>query len=145
MVLEAIEEAMDVDGLTPWDRGRLADLHDRAAWHIGQQTKVPEEWLREGAVNPARALRDALDAQSAFTDPLESAYLPGGTMELSRFGVNWLVCRCLARSYRTVESVAAATDADLLAVHRVGPVRLEQIRAAVAKHQTTPALHEARG
>jgi hypothetical protein len=38
MVLAAIEGAIDIDGLHAWDRGRLAELHATAGWHVGLAT-----------------------------------------------------------------------------------------------------------
>src|SRR4051794_37819527 len=92
MVLTAIENAMDVDDLRSFDRGRLAELHERAAWHIG----VP-------------AL--AVPFSEAVSD-YDAARTPGGVYDLGRFGVDAETLAVLLHrgGLRRVEDVERRTD-----------------------------------
>jgi hypothetical protein len=118
VVLSAIDAAMDVDGLGPFDRGRLAELHERAAWHIG----VPALEV------PVAATPSGCDAVRA----------PGGLYELGRFGVDADTLAVLAYrgGIRRVEDVERRTDGELLGIQRIGPKRLASIRAAVRRYRS---------
>ena len=118
MVLTAIEAAMDIDGLQHFDRGRLAELHERAAWHIGMPASaVPVESTQGDAVRA-----------------------PGGVYELGRFGVDADTLAVLAHrgGIRRVEDVERSTDDELLGIQRIGPKRLAAIRAAVGRYRNRP-------
>ena len=115
MVLNAIEAAMDIDGLHSFDRGRLAELHDRAAWHIGM---------------PACAV----PGESTDGDAARAA---GGVYELARFGVDADTLAVLAYrgGIRRVEDIERSPDDELLRIQRIGPKRLAAIRAAVRRYR----------
>ena len=118
MVLTAIEAAMDIEGLQHFDRGRLAELHERAAWHIGM---------------PASAVPvDATD--------VDAARAPGGVYDLGRFGVDADTLAVLAYrgGVRRIEDVERSSDDDLLGIQRIGPKRLAAIRAAVERYRDGP-------
>jgi hypothetical protein len=69
VVLDAIEQAIDVSGLQLFDRGRLAAMHERAAWHIGiGKLVIPADWS-------ASSHRDVIVGSGAVN-------------ELGRFGVD---------------------------------------------------------
>ena len=115
IVLTAIEAAMDVEGLLHFDRGRLAELHERAAWHIG----VPASAVPVGSAED------------------DDARAPGGVYELGRFGVDADTLAVLAYrgGIRRVEDVERSTDDELLRIQRIGPKRLAAIRAAVGRYR----------
>ena len=120
MVLTAIEAAMDIDGLQHFDRGRLAELHERAAWHVGMPASaVPVESTEDDA---ARA--------------------PGGVYDLGRFGVDADTLAVLAYrgGIRRVEDIERRTDNELLGIRRIGPKRLAAIRAAVGRYRGRPDI-----
>ena len=118
IVLTAIEDAMDVDGLQHFDRGRLAELHERAAWHIGVQASAVPVGSAEG----------------------DAARAPGGVYDLGRFGVDADTLSVLAYrgGIRRVEDVERRTDDELLSIQRIGPKRLAAIRAAVGRYRDRP-------
>lgn len=117
MVLVAIESAMDVRGLGCLHRGRLAALHERAAWHSGLPGLT------------------AWTAGAAPTD-LDVIRAPGGIYELGKFGVDADTLAVLAYrgAIRSVEDVQRRTDDELLAIFRIGPKRLAAIRRAVERY-----------
>ena len=120
MVLTAIEAAMDVDGVQGFDRGRLAELHERAAWHIG----VPASAVPVGSAEG------------------DAARAPGGVYDLGRFGVDADTLSVLAYrgGIRSVEDVERSTDDELLRIQRIGPKRLAAIRAAVRRYKSQPRV-----
>ena len=120
MVLTAIEAAMDIDGLQSFDRGRLAELHERAAWHIG----VPSSAVPVGSAEG------------------DAARAPGGVYDLGRFGVDADTLAVLAYrgGIRSVEDVERSTDDELLGIQRIGPKRLAAIRAAVRRYKSQPRV-----
>jgi hypothetical protein len=120
MVLNAIEAAMDIEGLQSFDRGRLAELHERAAWHIG----VPASAIPVGSAEG------------------DAARAPGGVYDLGRFGVDADTLSVLAYrgGIRRVEDVERSTDDELLSIQRIGPKRLAAIRAAVGRYRERPEL-----
>jgi hypothetical protein len=119
IVLSAIDAAMDVDGLGPYDRGRLAELHERAAWHIGVPALV---------IPLARATPSACGAVRE----------PGGVYELGQFGVDADTLAVLAYrgGIRRVDDIEGRTDGELLGIQRIGPKRLASIRAAVRRYRS---------
>jgi hypothetical protein len=122
IVLTAIEAAMDIDGVQSFDRGRLADLHERAAWHIGM---------------PACAV----PVGSADGDAARAA---GGVYELARFGVDADTLAVLAYrgGIRRVKDVERSTDDELLGILRIGPKRLAAIRVAVRRYRNRPDVDD---
>ena len=121
IVLAAIEDAIGVDGLRPFDRGKLAELHEHAAGHIG----IPALYAAA-----AGALHDHDDVRA-----------PGGVYELGRFGVDADTLAVLAYrgGIRRVEDVERRTDGELMGIQRIGPKRLAAIRDAVKRYRGTPA------
>jgi hypothetical protein len=120
-VLGAIESAMDVDGLGHFDRASLAELYERAAWHIGVPAlAIPGEWA--GAMN------------------WDLARAPGGIYELGRFGVDADTLAVLAHHGRIlpIDDVKRHTDAELLGIRRIGPKRPTAIRDAVKRCRAQP-------
>ena len=117
MVLTAIEVAMDIEGLQHFDRGRLAELHERAAWHIGMPASVV----------PVEATN------------VDGARAAGGVYELGRFGVDPDTLAVLAYrgGIRRVEDVERRSDGELLSIQRIGPKRLATIRDAVKRYRGT--------
>jgi hypothetical protein len=116
VVLDAIEEAMDVEGLSPFDRGRLAMFHEVAAWYVGAGLVMPDDW-----------------SACRYTGEF-AAVGPGGVLELEAFGSTlWRA------GFGRIADVAAASDEDLLAIRGVGPKRLPLIRAAVERYFERPA------
>ena len=115
MVLTAIEAAMDIDGLQHFDRGRLAELHERAAWHIGMPASAVPVESTEG----------------------DAARAPGGVYDLGQFGVdaNTLAVLAYRGGIRRVEDVERSTDDELLGIRRIGPKRLAAIRAAIGRYR----------
>ena len=124
-VLRAIEIALDVEGLRSFDRGRLAELHERASWHVGVQA-----W--------------AAPVSEASSD-CGSARAPGGVYDLGRFGIDAETLGALLHrgGLRCVEDVERRTDGELLAIHRIGPKRLAMIRAAVNRYRSGKDSHHA--
>jgi hypothetical protein len=117
IVLDAIEEALDVDGLQHFDRAKLSELHERAAWHIGvEQVVIPTTWA----------------AQSDW----EIMSAPGGVHHLADFGLDSGTLAVLAYGSRLlrIEDVERRTDADLLRIRRIGPKRLRAIREAIKRY-----------
>ena len=122
MVLAAIEEAMDVDGLQLFDRGQLAEIHDKAAWHVGSSKLViPLEWL---TYSPQGAM-------ARWT----TAHGPGGIIELCEFGMDNPSFRVLRDAgHCLVSNVVALGDEELLRVQGIGPVRWRSILLAIEAH-----------
>ena len=107
---------MDVRGLGCLHRGRLAELHERAARDSG---------VAGLAVPTAGAARTDLDAIRA----------PGGIYEPGTFGVDADTLAVLAyrEAIRSVEDVQRRTDDELLGIFRTGRKRLAAIRPAVER------------
>jgi hypothetical protein len=49
IVMEAVEEASDVEDLQPWAKAKLAEMHNEAAQQIGEEIARPDD-----AVTPER-------------------------------------------------------------------------------------------
>jgi hypothetical protein len=117
VVLDAIEQAIDVSGLQLFDRGRLAALHERAAWHIGiGKLVIPADWS-------ASSRRDVIVGSGAVN-------------ELGPFGVDAQTLAALTYDARLVEieQIERRTDAELLRIPRIGPKRLQAIREAIERY-----------
>lgn len=130
MVLAAIEAAIDVEGLQPFDRGALAELHAHAAWYTGAS----------GMTIPPTP------------SPTRHPHAPsvdGDVSELARHGVDATTLAVLIYTARLrhIEQLERQSDADLLSVHRIGPARLNAIRAALKRYRDetrAPANHPSR-
>lgn len=99
VVLDAIEQAIDVDGLQPFDRERLAALHERAAWHIGiAKLIIPVDCS-------ASSCRDVIVGS-------------GAVAELGAFDVDAQTLAALTYEARLVEieEIERRTDAELLRI-----------------------------
>jgi hypothetical protein len=110
VVLDAIEQAIDIDALQPFDRARLAAMHERAAWHIGiAKLVIPTDWS-------AASRRDVIVGS-------------GAVKELGPFGVDAQTLAALTYDARLVEieMIERRTDAELLRIPRIGPKRLQAI------------------
>ena len=155
IVLEAIEEAMDVEGLSLWDRGRLAELHSQAGWYIGRpQLTVPDEWTPRPLAEASAAaawLRPAPGASAATRARLATlsaradiAYRAGGTVTLVECGLNADLASKLAFRYKlaTIAEIEQLSDTELLSLDGIGAKRLAMIRAAVTqwRAQTTTVV-----
>jgi hypothetical protein len=118
MILHTITEAIDVDGLQPFDRGKLAELHERAAWHIGApKLVIPPDWI------------------SASTSKNISG--PGALDELRHLGLDSATLSVLTYTARLhhIDDVERRSDAELLQLHRIGPKRLHTIRSAIKRYR----------
>jgi hypothetical protein len=122
IVLHAIERAIDIDDLAPYDRGVLAELHAHAGRQIG---------LRPPAMPITRMPGKPLDGVRAT----------GNVFELGRFGVTADVLGLLAyrAGIRRVADLERRTDDVLLGIDRIGPKRLAAIRLAVRRYKETAA------
>lgn len=145
-VLAAIEEAMDVPGLAPTDRGKLAELYEAAQPYAGERVIHPAdasgergqllESLRKIGGMPTEAERGAWREAQGIADG------PGGLHELRPLlgKGRYRVCAVLRdHDILTVAQVAAASDAELLSMRGIGPVALRDLREAVATHQALQA------
>lgn len=122
VVLDAIEQAIDIDGLQPFDRERLAALHERAAWHIGiAKLIIPVDWS-------ASSCRDVIVGS-------------GAVAELGAFGVDAQTLAALTYEAQLVEieEIERRTDAELLRIPRIGPKRLQAIRNAIKHFRASTA------
>ena len=122
IVLHAIETAIDVDDLQPYDRGVLADLHA----HAGRQI---------GVYGPG------VPITGVPGKPLEGVRAPGSVFELGRFGVTADALALLASraGIRHVADVERRTDDEPRGIDRIGPKRLAAIRFAVRQYRATAA------
>jgi hypothetical protein len=127
LVLAAIEEAMDVAELLPFDRAKLAELHEQAAWHIGEK---------------------ALRVPTAWEPPSDHAIASGplGTYRLRDFGVDGDAAFALVYTGNLlrVGEVEEASDEQLMRLGGIGPRRLRRIRDAVT-HFNSALVDEATG
>jgi hypothetical protein len=116
IVLDAIEDAMDVDGLRAFDRGALAELHERAGWYIGMKPLSPPTHDEP----PTGALYNGPDQVSI----------------LFRFGVTSDVHFALAGAGLVrVGDVEDAIDDELLRICGIGPKRVAMIRRAIRRYR----------
>jgi hypothetical protein len=114
MVLASIQDAIDLDGLQPVDRGQLVELHERVAWRMGAPTiAIPPDWI------------------SAPTWEITNA--PGGLRDLCGLGVDADTLAVLTYTARLlrIEDIEQRSDAQLLQIPRIGPKRLRAIRSAI--------------
>lgn len=127
MVLDAIEDAMEVEGLSLWDRGRLAELHEKAAWHVGQPTlRVPTEWEAPPATRQGEAGDDDVQV-------------------LANFGLDQVLCANLVYRHKLgdrIIDIERRTDDELLDVGGIGPKRLNAIRLAIARWRAATTTAE---
>ncbi len=116
LVLEAIEVAIDVEGLQSFDRGSLALFHERASRRIGAEI---------------------LGVPAAWEPPTEHAIVSGplGVRRLREFGVDSSAVGGLIYVARLLQigDVEQATDEELLRIRGLGPRRLRQIRRGIER------------
>jgi hypothetical protein len=131
-VLEAIEEAMDVSGLSPEDRAALATLHDSAAVHTSRRRINPSDFTPRrvnAAVIPhgygSRPWEDQ-EALLASADSIKQLDLPPRYLNpLLRYG--------LCTVSELVELMARG-ECELMVIPRIGYSARLAIRAAVEKY-----------
>lgn len=146
-VLDAVREAMDVPGLPPADRAALARIYETAEPFAGRNV------IRPPASGPRRrrTLPELLKSvQGGHEVEVDGAALgqrieqdaaivegPGGIQELvPHLGARHVqIYHLLYRAgVLTVDEVRRMSDADLLKLDRIGPVRLSALRAALAAY-----------
>jgi hypothetical protein len=125
---------MDVPGLAPADRAKLAELYEAAQPFAGERVIRPHD-----ASDERRQARDSLRRRYEPTEADRKAAAPGGVRELIPLSKGGY--RLYGALYRggilTVAAVDAASDADLLALPGIGPATLRDLRAAVAAHSAS--------
>jgi hypothetical protein len=141
-VLDAIEDALDIEDLQPYDRGELARLHAVAGAHIAEPVlTIPAGWrvVGGGSVSTGAAVLSDVLATDADRQ-MRAAVMrgPGGIDELE---LDFEAYAPLVRaSLLTVDDVELADREHRLAILRgIGPKRLAAIRAAVATHRERQA------
>jgi hypothetical protein len=92
MVLASIQDAIDLDGLQPVDRGQLVELHERVAWRMGAPTiAIPPDWI------------------SAPTWEITNA--PGGLRDLCGLGVDADTLAVLTYTARLLRIETSSSEA----------------------------------
>jgi hypothetical protein len=144
LVLDALEDAIDVDELPAADRGALAWFHDQAGRHLGiAPLRLDSPTVSSLAAVPWRApaRRRPLTAHQAAKTAAQG---PGG---ISGFGDDisaptWI--KLYKLGLPLIADVERADQADELAAMKgIGPRVLKQIRTALAKHREWTSLAEA--
>jgi RNA polymerase alpha subunit len=140
-ILDAIEEAFDVDGLSATERNALSALYNLVAPILGERPLyVPTEWRLERGIDRQimRQIEQDVDYETRRTADRSLVNGPDGIAQLglSARVINPLV----GAGVRTVAELRAlmADEERLRFVHNIGAGRIAQIREALA-HQ------EARG
>lgn len=146
-VLDAIADAMDVPGLSPHDRGRMARLYEQAERAIGLQPLIAPDkpkplapwenksFLRAVGVSDDDALQVEMELQRRHT-----ASEPGGVKELTEY-ISVRGDEVVRKLWRdpngplTIDALERATDHELLSIDGIGPTRLKALRESVREYR----------
>lgn len=149
-VLDAIADAMDVPGLSPDDRGRMARLYEHAERAIGLQPLISpdkpkplapwenQSFLRAVGVSEDDALRVEMELERRRT-----ASGPGGVKELTQY-IDVRGDEVVRKLWRdpngplTIDALNRATDHELLSIDGIGPARLKVLRESVQRYRDQP-------
>ena len=130
-VLAALEDALDMGGVSAEHRGTLAAMHERAGLCIGIRPLVAPERL-ERAERITELLANLSGERWPGEFPPEVDGLDG-VAQLHATGLAHAAWCTLSRhgGLHRIPDVEARTDQELLAIYGIGPLRVKSIRKAI--------------
>jgi hypothetical protein len=133
IVLDAIEEAIDVDGLQGFDRGRLSEMHERATWHIGIKPVTVPGASSDPAFGTPEYWQQQHDRYMSWWQAFNG---PGGIGDLDRaLPSRPLFALARLQTVARISELEAMTDDEILALPGIGVKSLAEIRAAINRYQ----------